>query len=336
MKPLHEALLDKRSYPHAVSEVRMVQTHISWVYITDTVVYKVKKPVDFGFLDFTSLPGRKYFCEQEIRLNRRLSPHIYLDVVPVTDEGDYAAFGGRGPIVDYAVKMNYIPEEKLLRRFLDRKDIITDVLARVAEKIARFHSQAESSPEIDAFGSIETIKRNTDENFDQTLNYIGKSVSRDQWNAIKDYTNRYYIDKRALFEERVAEKRIRDCHGDLHLDHIYVTDPVTIVDCIEFNERFRYSDVAADIAFLSMDLEFNGYWDLAETLMKFYIRYSGDEGIPKVLNFYKVYRAVVRGKVISFKIDDPHISEEGKQDSVKLAGRYFSLAHKYAELEGAT
>ncbi|MDD2388846.1 MAG: phosphotransferase [Desulfobacterales bacterium] len=333
MKLLYEALLDKRAYPHVVSEVRMVQTHISWVYITDTLVYKVKKPVDFGFLDFTSLAKRKYYCDQEIRLNRRLSPHVYLDVIPVTNEGGYVAFGGRGDIVDYAVKMNYIPEQAALRRFLDRTDIIPDVMDRVAKKIAAFHSLAETSAAIDAFGSIDTIKHNTDENFEQTVPYIGKSIRREQWNSIKVYTDTYFTEKSALFEGRVARHRIRDCHGDLHLDHVYVMDPVTIVDCIEFNERFRYSDVAADIAFLAMDLDFNGYPDLAQTLMASYVRYSGDQDVSDLLNFYKVYRACVRGKVISFKLDDPNISEEEKKRSAQLAGRYFALAQQYADSE---
>jgi len=333
MKQFHEALLDREAYPHRPASVRMVQTHISWVYITDTFVYKVKKPVDFGFLDFTTLAKRKYFCEQEVALNRRLSPHIYIEVVPVTERGGNYSFGADGTIVDYAVKMKYIPEETSLRLFLDQKGTVESIVDRVADTIARFHETAESSSAIDKFGAIETIRHNTDENFDQTRAYIGKSITADQWNIIKDYTDRYYAEKTEVFKKRVESKRIRDCHGDLHLDHVYVTEPITIVDCIEFNERFRYSDTAADVAFLAMDLDFNGYADLSGRLVEAYIDCSGDEDLRRLLNFYKVYRAYVRGKVISFRLDDPNISAEEKKQAAASAGSYFALARKYVDAE---
>ncbi len=331
MAELVRELLRPNIYPEPTKKVELVQTHISFIFICDEFVYKVKKPVNFGFLDFTILEKRKYYCNQEIKLNKRLSPDTYLGVVSITEEGETLAVDGPGQTVEYAVKMKRIPLEKLMLTLLKKGELTKEMVEAVAKKLAMFHESAENSPEIDGFGTVEIAKKNTDENFEQTEKYIGKSINREQFDVIKEYTSSFYEKNRNLFEKRIADKRIRDCHGDLHMEHICLDDPIIIFDCIEFNERFRYSDVAADIAFLAMDLDYHEQEELSDTLIEAYVGQSGDRELGRLLDFYKTYRAYVRGKVISFRLDDPNISQEDKEEALRLASRYFELAARYAK-----
>jgi aminoglycoside phosphotransferase family enzyme len=328
---IEDELCKTSAYPESPQHVEMLQTHISFIFITDDLVYKVKKPVDFGFLDFTSLEKRQKYCQKEVELNARLSPEVYLGVVDITDEGDALVIDGEGDVVEYAVKMRRIPMDRLMETLLEKGELTAGMVADVAKKIADFHSMAATSKVIDNFGSQMVIKTNTDENFQQTENYIGKSITRRQFEAIKKYTNDFFKNRKGLITKRITENKIRDCHGDLHMQHICMTDPIIIFDCIEFNDRFRYSDTAADIAFLAMDLDFHGERDFSQVLMEAYVKHSGDEDVYDMLNFYKIYRAYVRGKVISFQLDDVHISEQGKKTALDTAQRYFELAHGYVK-----
>jgi aminoglycoside phosphotransferase family enzyme len=250
-------------------------------------------------------------------------------VANITDEGDALAIDGQGDVVEYAVKMKKIPMDRLMETLLEKGELTGTMVADVACKIAEFHSQAATSKVIDNFGSQMVIKTNTDENFQQTENYIGKSITKRQFEAIKKYTNEFFKKKKSAITRRISEHRIRDCHGDLHMQHICMTKPIIIFDCIEFNDRFRYSDTAADIAFLAMDLDFHGQSAFSKVLMEAYVKHSEDKGVYDMLNFYKIYRAYVRGKVISFQLDDVHISEEGKNKALDSASKYFELAHGY-------
>lgn len=324
-------LMRPEAYSEPPGEIELVQTHISFVFIGKEFVYKVKKPVDFGFCDFSTLEKRQYYCRQELVLNKRLSPEVYLDVLPITDEGDILVIGGTGKIVDYAVKMKKIAMDKQMKKLLTEGRLTAELIRDVARKIADFHSKAEGSQEIDQFGSIEVVKGNTDENFAQTEKYIGLSIDAGQFEDIKDYTNGFFELEAEEFAKRILDGKIKDCHGDLHMEHICFTDPISIFDCIEFNERFRYSDTAADIAFLAMDLDYNGRSDLSGVLLDEYLQCSGDAEARKMIDFYKVYRAYVRGKVISFQLDDPCISKDDKNKAASTAGRYFELAHSYVE-----
>ncbi len=326
-------LMKPGAYPEHPGDLQLFQTHISFVFIGDEFVYKVKKPVNFGFCDFSTLEKRKYYCEQEIKLNSRLSPDVYLEVVPVTENAGGLFLNGDGPIVDYAVKMKRIPMEKLMKTLLADGNLTREMVGMVGKKIADFHAIAEGSGEINKFGGPDVVKGYTDENFQQTEKYIGVSITREQLDAIKEYTDEFYNTNLDTFQKRVDDGRIKDCHGDLHMEHIIITDPVTVFDCIEFNERFRFSDTAADIAFLVMDLEYNRKAGLAQALMEEYILTSNDIDIGQVLDFYKIYRAYVRGKVISFRLDDPHISDEDKEEASTAASKYFELAHSYVKNE---
>ncbi len=327
---LQKALLDPGIYPDRPKEVGFFETHISLLFFTGNHVYKVKKPVDFGFLDFTSLEKRKYFCEQELRLNRRLSPEIYLGVVKVKQDGRRISLDGRGEVVEYAVKMKQIPEELLMNKLLEKGQVTPKMIEAVSEKLAHFYSIAETSDFIKSFARPERIKQDTDENFEQTEKYIGITISKDVYVEIQNRTNGFFRNQAKIFYQRITADRIRDCHGDLRLEHIFWGDEISIFDCIEFNERFRYTDTAADIAFLAMDLDYHGREDLSEHLIQTYVQKSEDQELMKVLNFYKCYRAYVRGKVESFRLDDPNIPEREKREALQRAQKYFNLAQFYS------
>lgn len=328
---LKEALLHPEVYPDKPSKVDLRETHISLVFLTGRHVYKVKKPVDFGFLDFTSLEKRRYFCEREVVLNRRLAPKLYLGVVPVTAANGEIALDGRGEIVEYAVQMEQIPEELLMDKLLERGEVTGEMIEKVAERLVRFYASAETGERIRGFGRPERIKQDTDENFEQTEKYIGVTVSRSVYDSIRSKTNDFFERERALFEERMRGQKIRDCHGDLRLEHIFWGKEIAIFDCIEFNERFRYTDVAADIGFLAMDLDYRGREDLSKRLIDRYAAGSGDREIGRILDFYACYRAYVRGKVESFRLEDPTIPEGEKAKARMRAAQYFDLAYAYSE-----
>ncbi len=324
-----QALLDPKAYPDAPPGVEMVQTQMSFVFLVGDYVYKVKKPVDLGYLDYTSLEKRYFYCQREVELNQRLCSDTYLGVVPITRNRAGIVLDGKGEVIEYAVKMRRLPQEAMMNVLLAKNQVSSDMVGRVAGKIAAFHRQAETSAAISAFGELATITGNTDENFDQTVKYMGNTVSQEKYRHIKGYTRSFIEDNASLFHRRTADGKIRDCHGDLHAAHICFTDDICIYDCIEFNDRFRYCDVASEVAFLAMDLDHYGRADLSRSFVDAYVAFSHDDELPQLLNFYKCYRAYVRGKVESFKLDDPHISEEAKTGILAVARKYFELAESY-------
>jgi aminoglycoside phosphotransferase family enzyme len=329
MSKIIDDLLRPEAYPEKTKEVTLAQTHISNVFICDNFVYKLKKSVDFGFLDFSTLDKRKFYCEKEVELNNRFSEGVYLGVYPVTLDNENHVIDGEGEAVEYAVKMKRLNPENLLKSKLKEGSITSQDIVRVADAVADFHKSSEAAKEISAYGKIEIIKFNTDENFEQTKEFIGKAISKAQHSSLKKWTNDFYKKHRKLFAQRIEEGKIKDCHGDLHMEHICLTDPIIIFDCIEFNERFRYSDTASDIAFLLMDLEYNEGWNEAQQLKDAYCANIGEKDIDHLINFYKVYRAYVRGKVTSFMLNDPNITAEKKKEAIEKAKRYFALAQSY-------
>ncbi len=326
---LIQALLDPKAYPHHPRKVELTQTQMSYVFLTDDYVYKIKKPVDFGFLDYTTLENRRFYCQKEIELNRRLCPDAYLDVVTVTSDNGRTVIGGKGKIEEYAVKMRRLPYEAMMDVLLAANKVTPDMLADVAKTLAEFHRQAATGGDINVFGGIDTINQNTDENFTQTEKYIGDIIPRDTFQRIKNYTDDFIEMNTPLFLKRVSDGRIRDCHGDLHAAHICFHNGICIYDCIEFNDRFRYCDVASEVAFLAMDLDHYGRPDLSESFVVAYVEKSGDGELKQLLNFYKCYRAYVRGKVACFQYDDPYISPGEKERVMANARSYFELAESY-------
>jgi aminoglycoside phosphotransferase family enzyme len=330
LPPLVQALLKGDAYPENPRHVDLTQTQMSFVFLLGDFAYKVKKPVNLGYLDFTTLEKRRFFCQQEVELNSRLAPEVYLGVVEVTQNEGRFSVGGTGDVVEYAVKMRQLPRERCLDKLLARDQATPAMLVKVAHKLVKFHQSSRFDEEISIYGDIETIVQNTEENFAQTTKYIKVSLSQEKYDRIRSYTTSFIESQTPLFKRRIEEDRIRDCHGDLHSAHICFGDEVYIFDCIEFNDRFRYCDVASEIAFLAMDLDVHGYPHLANYFVEAYVALSGDRELEQLLNFYKCYRAYVRGKVESFKLDDPHISEEEKSQVLGIAGRYFELAESYA------
>lgn len=327
-----EDLNNPLSLPDKTEHVSIVQTHISIVFVTDEFVYKVKKPVNFGFLDFSTLDNRKYFCDQEVSLNRRLARDIYLDVLPITLDGEtHTLKGGQGNIVEYAVKMKRIPDDILMKSVFDKGKLSNRLLEKTAKILADFHLNAETSPEIEEFATAERFKVNTDENFEQVEKYIGATIEKKAYDEIKRWTENFYHLNNDLFLKRIGEGRIRDCHGDLHMEHICFTEELAVIDCIEFNDRFRYSDTLADIAFLLMDLEYHGGDEFSHFLWDAYREAANERDVDSLLNFYKVYRAFVRGKVNSFRIDDEAIGPDDKSEAIQTAGKYFQLAYSYVD-----
>jgi aminoglycoside phosphotransferase family enzyme/predicted kinase len=328
---LIEALKDRRAYPHRPKAVHVLQTHISVVFIADELVFKVKKPVSFGFLDFSDLDKRKFYCEEEVRLNARLCPDIYLGVVPITDDGANIAIEGKGPVVEYAVKMKRLPEDSMMDGLLGQGSVTSDDVGRIAGVLAPFYRKAQSGPRIDRYGTIPVIGLNCDENFNQTRPFIGKTISARHFQSIKEFTEHTFKTKADLFEERLRGGFIREGHGDLHSRNICITpQDVYIYDCIEFNERFRMGDVVQDIAFLSMDLDSYRYPALARFFVEEYVRLSGDTGITGLIDFYACYHAFSRGKVISFELGEAEIDSGEKELAASRARTYFHLAHHYA------
>jgi uncharacterized protein len=329
-----QALIEQMSqpsfYPEHTTRVDVVQTHISCLFLTDRFVYKVKKPVNFGFLDFTSLEKRRHFCKREVSLNSRLSPQTYLGVVGIHEKDGVLSLEGPGEAVDVAVKMVRLPAERMLREVLRRGEATPELFTAIARTLAEFHHEAFTSPEIQAIKNLEGVRFNCEENFQQTEKYIETLVSDETFNFIRTSTDLFFQRKAPLFARRASTGRVVDGHGDLHLDSICATDPVTIFDCIEFNERFRVLDVAEEVAFLAMDLEFSGYPQLAAAFVDAYAQASSDPEMLELLSFYKAYRAYVRAKIHSFQIDDPTIGADKKAAIGATARQYYELAARYA------
>jgi uncharacterized protein len=325
-----DALLKPASYPEETSKIELIQTHISFVFITDNFVYKVKKAVNFGFLDFSTLEKRHLYCQKELELNRRLCPQIYLEVVPI-NHSTKVKIKGEGEAIEYALKMKRLPQERIMTLLLKEGKVDKITIADLAKVVSQFHSKAQTNPEISQFGSLRIVKTNWDENFSQTTKYIEQTIRKEDFQFIQTKINSFIENNESLFKDRIINKRIRDCHGDLHSGNIFITNQVCIFDAIEFNDRFRYSDVAADVAFLAMDLDFQNRPDLSDYFIERYLEYSKDEQLTQLLSFYKCYRAYVRGKVISFKLDDPNIKQVEKVSAIKEAQAYFKLAKEYTK-----
>jgi len=326
---LVQALLDPGAYPDTPQNIELVQTQMSFVFLTDNYVYKVKKPVNLGYLDYTTLEKRQLYCQREVELNRRLCPDIYLGVVPITRDKGNILVEGQGKAMEYAVKMRRLPQEAMMDVLLADNQVSPQMVTSLAQRLAAFHQTAETNANISAFGNLDTITENTEENFTQTEKYIGNTISQEKYQHIKTYTDSFIKRNVLLFRKRIESGRVRDCHGDLHAAHICFTNGICIYDCIEFNDRFRYCDVASEVAFLAMDLDHYGRADLSRLFVNSYVAQSQDKELLKLLNFYKCYRAYVRGKVEGFKYDDPHISEEERVKTLATARSYFQLAESY-------
>ena len=317
------ALRESAVYPHPVDRVELVETHISWVFLAGERVYKVKKPVDLGFLDFRTLRQRRHFCEEEVRLNRRLAPDTYLGVIAFKGSRPHIRIGGLGPTVEVAVEMRRLPAERMLDRLIEAGRAKPEHVRAVAATVTRFHAVAETGGRIDQMGSVETIRKNWDECFTQTAETPSDLWPLEQRRVLRDYVEDFLTREVSRLEARISEGRIRDCHGDLQAQHVCCIEPIQIFDCIEFNERFRFGDTAGEIAFLAMDLQRLGASELAVEFINAYIEETGDYGVVPLLDFYRAYRALVRAKVLAFQLSE-------RPELVPAARALFVLAGRFA------
>lgn len=330
LPPFIQALLKPEAYPHPAPEITLVQTHISYVLLAGDCVYKIKKPVDFGFLNFTSLEQRKHFCEEELLLNRRLCPSLYLGLAAITGQDGAFSLDGAGAPVEYAVKMARMPEERMMARVIAQGGLSKDILDRIIGILVPFYAKAETGPGIEQFGTAQAVSVNVLENFEQTQGFVGcTALSQGQFEAISSYA-RDFLTHEDLFAGRIAAGRVRDCHGDLYSANICLADEIYIYDCIEFNQRFRYCDVASDVAFLAMDLDFHGLPELSGYFIDQFCRAANDTTLLPMLNFYKCYRAYVRGKIGLFTAHAPEVDPATAENCLALAKKYFALAERYA------
>jgi len=324
-------LRDPSLYPAPVASVSLQETHISWVLLTGQCAYKIKKAVNLGFLDFTTLPARRHFCEQELRLNRRLAPAIYLDVVAITGTVGKPVIGGGGPILEYAVRMREFPQDDLASRVLARGALTAAHIDALAADVAAFHGRVEVARPDSSFGVPEDILGVALQNFAQILPLASDAPERADLDALHDWTQREFAACRPVFLQRRQDGFIRECHGDLHLGNIALVDGrITIFDCIEFNDHLRWIDVISEVAFVVMDLHDRGSAALAHRFLNAYLELTGDYAGLAVLRFYLAYRAMVRAMVTRLRVSQV---EPGAAQAALLAEYrgYVALAKGYAE-----
>ncbi len=327
---LRQALTDTAIYPEPTTTVDIRETHISLVFLTDQYAYKIKKPVELGFVDYSTLAKRRILCAQEVALNRRLSTNVYLGVVALHYDGQHYTFAGTGPVVEYAVKMRRLPAPATLDEFLKRGAAAASSMADLAHKLVAFHATHTVPVSSEPYGTHDRVRADWQENFAQTADHIGCTLSSDMYTHIQQAVLAFLSQRQGWFDQRVEEGRIRDCHGDLRVEHIYCEEgQLQIIDCIEFNPQFRYIDVASEMAFLAMDLERLGFPADAQAFVRAYVEASGDVTLYRLLDFYRCYRAYVRGKVRSFLLQDasPHRDLSRLQGDAEWC---FTLASRYA------
>ncbi|MDT8399200.1 MAG: AAA family ATPase [Pseudomonadales bacterium] len=340
---LIDALLSPACYSHQTGTIRLLETHISWVLLTGSFAYKIKKPVNYGFLDFSSLAQRRFYCEEELRLNSRFSDELYLAVVPITGSVDEPRVDGTGPVLEYAVKMQQFAQENLLDALAERGQLQERDIAALAKKLADFHTDvaAKAEPGLAKkqdpkkrleYGSVHSIHHAALENFRQIEPLLSDKTALDDLERLRCWTEQQAKDLAGVFEQRQRSGWIRECHGDLHLANIARIDGhITLFDCLEFNPELRWIDTQSELAFLLMDLEEKHLPALANNLLNSYLEYTGDYPGLQVLNFYKVYRAMVRAKVklLSLSADQTTASMTAARTEY---GRYIDLALSYLDV----
>ena len=330
---LIEQMKQPEFYPHPVTEpIELIQTHISYVLLTGDYAYKIKKAINFGFLDFSSLDKRQHFCQEEIRMNQAIAPEIYLEVLPLTQTGDKFILDGKGEPVEYTIKMRQFPQEKLFSQMFAAGEITEKHLEELGKLVADFHAKTVTNNYIRSFGEIPKVKEAFDENYQQTEKYIGGPQTQQQFDETQEFTDNFFAQRQELFKRRRERDKIRECHGDLHLRNICLwQDKIQLFDRIEFNEPFRFVDVMYDVAFAMMDLDARGRSDFGNIFLNTYVEQTGDwEGL-QILPLYLSRQAYVRAKVTSFLLDDPAIDDRSKQEATKTAANYYRLAWEYAQ-----
>lgn len=330
---LLRSLSDPKFYPHPCQDpIEVIQTHISAVFLTGDFAYKLKKSVNFGFLDFSTLEKRHHFLDRELTLNRPVAPELYLEVLPITSAQSQLSLNGTGAVVDYVLKMRQFPQDSLLSNRLAAGQITESDMVQLGKVVADFHRQTQTNSAIQPFGSLEQIGKAIADNYRQTEPYIGIAQTQEQFAETEAFTRNFLQQKSTIFQQRQDQQKIRECHGDLHLSNIcFWNNQFHLFDRIEFNEEFRFVDVIYDIAFTIVDLDVHSRSELSNRFLNSYLEQTGDwEGV-QVLPFYLCRQAYVRAKVQSILLDDPNINPQYKSQALAAAVNFYHLAWQYAQ-----
>ncbi len=322
------AMMQPECYPHPVQAIERRETHISTVFLTGPFVYKIKKPVDLGFLDFSTLDKRRTCCRQEVTLNRRLSEGVYVDVVPITLHDGRYKVDASGPAVEFAVKMRQLADADAMHQRLTDASLTQGQMEALMRRLVDFYENATADCAMAA-----TAVPAWEENLQRMDGFAGIWIDRRQYAFVRTAMRTFAGNRQSVFERRRTNQKIRDGHGDLRSDHIYFTeDGIQVIDCIEFNSELRCVDIISDLAFLAMDLEAQGFWPTAASLIQLYIHATGDLGALPLLDFYRCYRAMVRCKVSCYRLAEGGQAYPAWNDFRRSAARYLDLARQYAEL----
>lgn len=325
------ALLESLASASPDDTARRIETHISSVILHGDFAYKIKKPLDFGFLDFTTLDHRRHFCREELRLNRRLAPQIYLDVVPITGSTTDPVLRGDDKPIEYAVRMRRFSQDALLSRLAASRDLPIEIAEALAAQVADFHSRAARAPADSVFVAPEAVRFPVMENFEQISSLITDSASVAQLERLEQWSRETYARLHDRLAERGAAGWIRECHGDMHLGNMaLIDDQVVIFDGIEFSERMRWTDVLGDVGFLAMDLHDRGLPAHANRFLNSWFEHTGDVTALPLLDFYRAYRAMVRAKIAALRLSQQLAADERAQVLREYHG-YADLAERYTQ-----
>lgn len=328
--PLIAALLDAAVYPHPVRNLRLIETHISWVILTGDFAYKLKKPVDLGFLDFSSLDKRRFYCEEELRLNARLAPDYYLEVVSISGSLEQPVLNGPGDAIEYAVRMRQFPADNQLDILLGQDKLEPEYLDAVARLMAGFHQQVAVAGADTDYGEPAAICHAVRENFSQISQYLQQDAPSARLDPLAGWVEATCSRLRPVFRQRKADGFVRECHGDMHLRNLaWVEGQPLVFDCIEFNPQLRWIDVISEIAFLVMDLQDRDRPRLAWRFLNVWLEGTGDYAGMGLLRFYLLYRAMVRAKVEAIRVTQAGISAEEKAVVLREFDGYLQLAGDY-------
>jgi len=324
---LIRSLQDPALYDHPVSGFNVVETHISWIILTGEYAYKIKKPVNFGFLDFSTLELRHHYCREEVRLNGRYASDLYLDVTAIYGAPRRPVFRSDSDPIEYAVKMKQFPQEALLSRLVQRGELRAAHIDTMAVEIAGFHEHATRAGTADPWGTAEQVRRWALDNFAAIRPLLADPAARQRLRELQDWTEEEYRRRQVLLRGRKDGGGIRECHGDLHLGNMFLEGSrIRLFDCIEFNEELRWIDVMAEVAFVVMDLHDRGRPDFARRFLNLYLQHTGDYAGLGVMVFYFVYRALVRAKVTLLRLSQGHL-QDAEEEKVRAEYQaYVALA----------
>lgn len=327
-----DALFESEKFPFNDKVCKIIETHISWVILTENYAFKIKKPISYSFLDFSSLDKRKYYCHQEVKLNRRLASDMYIGVVPVISSDGHLAISSNcnGNVLDYAVMMHRMNEAQQMHYLLEKGDVSTEDIKRIAEVLVKFHQHTE----IISQSSLSDLHHYFDDLLEEK-SFVSKSLSKKAGKIIERSVSKadsYIQQNSALFEKRTDEGFVRDCHGDLHSRNIFLCEEPVIFDCIEFNSQIRQIDLLNELAFFCMDLEASGYKKLSDEFMTYYnchfpVMRNDEE--QKLFVFFKAYRANVRAKVNALRAKSA--SEKEIPEFLEESFRYLKLMENYVK-----